>query len=103
MCWGISSSGFYAWATRTDSKRTVANRQLLDDIRRIHTASRRSGTKPFVKFKAKELNRQLCETEPIICAHLLRKGTPQSSSCWAHSLLQSGICRPLHRDGKFGM
>ena len=39
---GMSSSGFYAWASRTESKRTAANRQLLDDIRRIHIAS--SGT-----------------------------------------------------------
>jgi len=38
----ISSSGYYAWASRTESKRTAANRQLLDDIRRIHIAS--SGT-----------------------------------------------------------
>jgi transposase InsO family protein len=45
---GISSSGFYAWAGRTESKRTVANRQLLDDIRRIHIASRRTYGSPRV-------------------------------------------------------
>lgn len=39
---GISSSGYYAWSGRSESKRTAANRQLLDDIRRIHIAS--SGT-----------------------------------------------------------
>jgi transposase InsO family protein len=39
---GISSSGYYAWACRRESKRTAANRQLLEDIRRIHIAS--SGT-----------------------------------------------------------
>ena len=39
---GISSSGYYAWSGRSESKRTSANRQLLEDIRRIHIAS--SGT-----------------------------------------------------------
>lgn len=39
---GISSSGYYAWAGRAESKRSAANRQLLEDIRRIHIAS--SGT-----------------------------------------------------------
>jgi putative transposase len=39
---GISSSGYYAWAGRTESKRTAANRELLDAIRTIHIAS--SGT-----------------------------------------------------------
>ena len=36
---GISSSGYYAWAGRAESKRMAANRQLLDDIRSIHIAS----------------------------------------------------------------
>jgi putative transposase len=45
---GISSSGYYAWASRTESKRTVANRQLLDDIRRIHIASNRTYGSPRV-------------------------------------------------------
>jgi putative transposase len=39
---GISASGYYAWRSRVASKRTTANRQLLDQIQRIHTDS--SGT-----------------------------------------------------------
>jgi putative transposase len=39
---GISASGFYAWSSRSESKRTTANRQLLEQIRRIHIDS--SGT-----------------------------------------------------------
>ena len=33
---GVSPSGYYAWHDRPDSARTVANRQLLADLRRLH-------------------------------------------------------------------
>ena len=39
---GRSASGYYAWLKRADSKRTTANRQLLEEIRRLHLES--SGT-----------------------------------------------------------
>src|SRR3989344_5876650 len=39
---GLSASGYYAWRSRPESRRAVANRALLDDIRRIHADS--SGT-----------------------------------------------------------
>ena len=39
---GISASGYYAWRSRTESKRATANRQLLGRIQCIHTES--SGT-----------------------------------------------------------
>lgn len=32
----VSPSGYYAWRTRPESLRKAANRQLLDDIRRLH-------------------------------------------------------------------
>jgi putative transposase len=32
----VSRSGFYAWLNRSPSKRTVANQNLLQDIRRLH-------------------------------------------------------------------
>jgi len=33
---GVSASGYYAWRDRPDSARTVANQQLLADLRRLH-------------------------------------------------------------------
>lgn len=39
---GLSVSGYYARRARTESRRAVANRALLEDIRRIHAES--SGT-----------------------------------------------------------
>lgn len=32
----VSPSGYYAWRSRPPSQRATANRQLLDDIRRVH-------------------------------------------------------------------
>jgi putative transposase len=38
----VSAGGYYEWRNRAESKRTMANRQLLGEIRRIHLES--SGT-----------------------------------------------------------
>lgn len=35
---GVSASGYHAWRTRPDSARTVANREVLADIRRLHVS-----------------------------------------------------------------
>ena len=32
----VSPSGYYAWQSRPDSPRKIANRDLLADIRRVH-------------------------------------------------------------------
>jgi putative transposase len=32
----VSPSGYYAWRSRPDSLRKIANRDLLADIRRVH-------------------------------------------------------------------
>ena len=33
---GVSPAGFYAWRSRPESLRSAANRELVDDIRRVH-------------------------------------------------------------------
>jgi putative transposase len=38
---GVSPSGFYGWRSRPESARSASNRQLLDDVRRIHAAHHR--------------------------------------------------------------
>ena len=38
---GVSPSGFYAWRSRPESARSASNRQLLDDVQRIHAAHHR--------------------------------------------------------------
>jgi putative transposase len=37
---GVSTSGYYAWRSRPESPRTLANRHLLGTIHRIHVAHR---------------------------------------------------------------
>jgi transposase InsO family protein len=33
---GVSPAGYYAWRTRPESRRSAANRELVDDIRQVH-------------------------------------------------------------------
>jgi Pyridoxal phosphate biosynthetic protein PdxA len=42
---GVSPAGYYAWRSRPESQRSVANRELVDDIKRVHReTSGRYGT-----------------------------------------------------------
>lgn len=36
----VSPSGFYAWRSRPESPRKIANRELLANIRRVHAEHR---------------------------------------------------------------
>ena len=36
---GVSRSGYYAWARRPPSERTLANATLVEEIRRVHAES----------------------------------------------------------------
>ena len=36
----VSPSSYYAWRSRPESPREIANRELLSDIRRVHAAHR---------------------------------------------------------------
>src|SRR6201981_1029735 len=33
---GVSPAGYYAWRARPESERAAANRELVDDIKRVH-------------------------------------------------------------------
>ena len=33
---GVSPAGYYAWRARPESQRAVANRELVDDIKRVY-------------------------------------------------------------------
>src|SRR3546814_4536979 len=36
----VSASGYYAWRNRPESARSIANRRLLGDVRRLHAEHR---------------------------------------------------------------
>jgi putative transposase len=33
---GVSPAGYYPWRARPESQRAAANRELVDDIKRVH-------------------------------------------------------------------
>ena len=43
---GVSVSGYYAWRNRPESKRSLENRALLDDIRCAHGEQAAGATEP---------------------------------------------------------
>lgn len=44
----VSASGYYAWRSRPESARARANKELVEDIRRVHAGSRRRYGSPRV-------------------------------------------------------
>ena len=51
---GVSPAGYYAWRSRPESERTAANRELVEDIRRVHrdTCGRYGSPRIHVELKA---------------------------------------------------
>ena len=50
---GVSRSGYYAWARRPPSERTLANATLVEEIRRVHSES--DGT-----YGSRRVHAELC-------------------------------------------
>src|SRR6266702_3527372 len=51
---GVSPAGYYAWRSRPESRRSAANRHLIDDIKRVHrdTNGRYGSPRIHVELKA---------------------------------------------------
>ncbi|KRR20271.1 hypothetical protein CQ14_29535 [Bradyrhizobium lablabi] len=51
---GVSPAGYYAWRSRPESRRSAANRDLVDDIRRVYrdTRGRYGSPRIHVELKA---------------------------------------------------
>ena len=51
---GVSPAGYYAWRSRPESRRSAANRKLVDDIKRVHrdTCGRYGSPRIHVELKA---------------------------------------------------
>ncbi len=67
----VSPSGYYAWATRPESRRTTANRRLVATIRVIHAESRRTYGSPRVHAALQAEGQQVGEHR---VARLMRAG-----------------------------
>jgi putative transposase len=51
---GVSPAGYYAWRARPESRRSAANRDLVDDIKRVHrdTCGRYGSPRIHAELKA---------------------------------------------------
>jgi transposase InsO family protein len=51
---GVSPAGYYAWRSRPESRRSAANRHLIDDIKRVHrdTSGRYGSPRIHIELKA---------------------------------------------------
>jgi len=71
---GLSASGYYAWRTRPDESRSVANRPLMDDIRLIHAEGSGtygpSGVQAVLRGRGRRVGRALIE-------RLMRRADPR--------------------------
>jgi hypothetical protein len=51
---GVSPAGYYAWRSRPESRRSATNRELVDDIKRVHrdTSGRYGSPRIHAELKA---------------------------------------------------
>jgi hypothetical protein len=71
---GVSHSGFHGWWSRPESARSASNRQLLDDVQRIHAAHHRRYGAPRVHaaLRAEGRNVSRGRVERLMRRHCIR-------------------------------
>ncbi|MBT1516523.1 MULTISPECIES: IS3 family transposase [Bradyrhizobium] len=53
----VSPAGYYAWRSRPESRRSAANRELVDDIKRVHHETRGRYGSPRIHIELKAQGR----------------------------------------------
>lgn len=68
---GVSAAGYYAWRSRPESRRSVANRKLVDDIKRVHQENRGRYGSPriYEELKAQGLGASRGRIERLMRHH----------------------------------
>jgi putative transposase len=76
---GVSPAGYYAWRGRPESPRKIANRVLLTEIRRVHTAHRRRYGAPRIHaaLRAEGYRASRGRVERLMRYHGIRALTPR--------------------------
>ena len=71
---GVSPAGYYAWRSRPESRRAVANRHLIDDIKRVHrdTHGRYGSPRIHVELKAQGRGTSRGRIERLMRRHGIR-------------------------------
>jgi len=71
---GVSPAGYYAWRSRPESRRSAANRHLVDDIKRVHrdTRGRYGSPRIHVELKAQGRGASRGRIERLMRHHGIR-------------------------------
>jgi putative transposase len=75
----VSPSGYYAWRSRPESPREIANRELLSDIRRVHAEHRGRYGAPRIHagLRAEGQNVSRKRVERVMRRHGIRAHAPR--------------------------
>src|SRR5215217_9440067 len=75
----VSPSGYYAWRSRPESARKIANRELLVDIRRVHAQHRERYGAPriYAELRAEGRTASRKRVERIMRRHGIRARVPR--------------------------
>jgi putative transposase len=71
---GVSPAGYYAWRSRPESRRSAADRALVDDIKRVHrdTSGRYGSPRIHVELKAQGRGASRGRIERLMRRHGIR-------------------------------
>ena len=71
---GVSPAGYYAWRARPESRRSVANRDLVDDIKRVHrdTSGRYGSPRVYAELRAQGRGASRGRIERLMRRHGIR-------------------------------
>jgi putative transposase len=71
---GVSPAGYYAWRSRPESERSAANRDLVEDIRRVHrdTSGRYGSPRIHAELKARGRGASRGRIERLMRHHGIR-------------------------------
>src|SRR6202048_2798391 len=71
---GVSPAGYYAWRSRPESRRSAANRDLVDDIKRVHrdTSGRYGSPRIHIEWKAQGRGASRGRIERLMRHHGIR-------------------------------
>ena len=75
----VSPSGYYAWRSRAESPRKIANRELLDDIQRVHAHHRERYGAPRIhaELRAEGQTVSRKRIERVMRQHSIRARAPR--------------------------
>ena len=88
----VSPSGYYAWRSRPDSPRKIADRVLLVDIRRVHAQHRERYGAPriYAQLRAEGQTVSRTRVERVMRQHGIRARTPRR---YRVSAITQSMCR----------